>query len=334
MWPFVFAALFPFVFIWYYFVRVRPRNSQTPLPPNLIAALTTTGWICFFAYTTSYSVWIFVRNWLHPHPTLFEALLIGVPYGLVYPIGTLWMIARSLRTDRHSGAFMLLAPAPYAFVWYYFERVNPNAHVARRKNWFYALALACCNAYLYSLAGVFLSPWARVTALQFTVSVAYLTVGVGAVWMLQEVIRHERPVWPYVLVWVVPLAFVWYYFVRARYRRPETATRAMLPSSPAHLPGRSRPKFLSTLVTAGWIVFFAATTAFALWLFQSDWAATTASKLEVVAAMLYFSVHPFGALWMIVDVLRNDRKPGALIALAMVPYGFVWYCFDRASEES
>jgi hypothetical protein len=328
-WLYVFLALFPFVFIWYYFVRVRPRRAGTPLAPNLIRTLTTAGWICFFAYTTSYSGWIFFRSWLHPHPTLFEALLIDLPYGLVYPLGTLWMIARSLRTERHSGAYMLLAPVPYAFVWYYFECANPNADVAHKKNWFYALALFCCNIYLYSLAGAFSSHWTRGTALQFTVTVAYLTILVGAVWMFQDVICHERPVWPYVFLWVVPVGFVWYYFVRVRPRRSEADTYTAVPSPPDDAAGRSRSMLARTLVTLGWVGFFILTTCLAGRLFQSKFALTTAGNLELSAAMLFFSIHPFGALWMIVDALRNERHPGSFIALALVPYGFVWYCFER-----
>lgn len=46
-------------------------------------------------------------------------------------IGTIWMLYVSIRFEKHPFAFVLLAFVPYAFLWYYFERVRLRKHLTR-----------------------------------------------------------------------------------------------------------------------------------------------------------------------------------------------------------
>lgn len=50
------------------------------------------------------------------------ALLVFVAPG----VGTLWMLWSCIRYERRPLPFVLLAFVPYAFLWYYFERVEPS----------------------------------------------------------------------------------------------------------------------------------------------------------------------------------------------------------------
>jgi len=44
----------------------------------------------------------------------------------VPPFGAFWMLYMSLRYEKHPLKMVLLAFVPYAFLWYYFERVRPG----------------------------------------------------------------------------------------------------------------------------------------------------------------------------------------------------------------
>lgn len=48
-------------------------------------------------------------------------------------IGTIWMLYMAIRFERHSLPFALLAFVPYAFLWYYFQRVRPKKHLTREQ---------------------------------------------------------------------------------------------------------------------------------------------------------------------------------------------------------
>ena len=44
----------------------------------------------------------------------------------VSPIGTFWMLYIAIRYETHPLPMVLMAFVPYAFLWYYFERVRPG----------------------------------------------------------------------------------------------------------------------------------------------------------------------------------------------------------------
>jgi thiol:disulfide interchange protein len=46
--------------------------------------------------------------------------------------------------------------------------------------------------------------------------------------------------------------------------------------------------------------------------------------------VLVFAVAPVGAFWMMSQVMRYERRPFPLIAMAMfVPFTFLWYYLER-----
>ena len=42
-----------------------------------------------------------------------------------------------------------------------------------------------------------------------------------------------------------------------------------------------------------------------------------------------FVVPPIGGWWLIYIVIRHEKRVFPIILLAFVPYGFVWYYFER-----
>jgi len=42
-----------------------------------------------------------------------------------------------------------------------------------------------------------------------------------------------------------------------------------------------------------------------------------------------FMIPPVGGLWMVYVSIRYEANPWPMILLALVPYSFVWYYFDR-----
>ena len=48
--------------------------------------------------------------------------------------------------------------------------------------------------------------------------------------------------------------------------------------------------------------------------------------------IVVFTLQPFGALWMLYDCFRYERKPWPYAILAFVPYVFVWHYFERVRK--
>jgi hypothetical protein len=46
-------------------------------------------------------------------------------------VGAFWMLYVGIRNERHPWPIVLLAFVPYAFLWYYFERVRAGKHRTR-----------------------------------------------------------------------------------------------------------------------------------------------------------------------------------------------------------
>ena len=67
--------------------------------------------------------------------------------------------------------------------------------------------------------------------------------------------------------------------------------------------------------------------AAALWILST----TTVSKNSpfVLIVFIVFMVPPLGAMWMIFMSIRNEHNPWPMIVLALVPFSFVWYYFER-----
>ena len=75
-----------------------------------------------------------------------------------------------------------------------------------------------------------------------------------------------------------------------------------------------------------WALFLLLTTGTALSVSQGFWGPSPAI---IVAFGILYGLHPFGALWFLYQCVRYESKPFPLLLLALVPYSFVWYYFER-----
>ncbi len=49
----------------------------------------------------------------------------------------------------------------------------------------------------------------------------------------------------------------------------------------------------------------------------------------VFFVVVWFSIGPLGAYWMLYQVIRFERKVFPLVIFAFVPYAFIWYYLER-----
>ncbi len=85
-------------------------------------------WILLLVACTALAGWL-VFGHLILHDT-FALLLVGL-FFIIPPIGSLWMLYQSIRYERQSLPFVVLAFVPYAFLWYYFERYRKRTEADR-----------------------------------------------------------------------------------------------------------------------------------------------------------------------------------------------------------
>jgi len=69
-------------------------------------------------------------------------------------------------------------------------------------------------------------------------------------------------------------------------------------------------------------------TVFAVWVVFSSWVPKT--PLGLFGVMAFFIGAPIGNLWMLYHWVMREKPPVAYFLLVFVPYGFVWYYFNRA----
>ena len=81
-----------------------------------------------------------------------------------------------------------------------------------------------------------------------------------------------------------------------------------------------------------WILFLVACTALAFWLVVGPWFAR--NPLALFLVMLFFMVPPIGSLWMLYQSIRYEKNCLPFVILALVPYAFVWYYFERYRKRS
>lgn len=69
-----------------------------------------------------------VAFWLAVGPAVSNRLLLTlvVPVFVIPPFGAFWMMYSAARYEKHPLSMVLLAFVPYAFLWYYFDRVRPR----------------------------------------------------------------------------------------------------------------------------------------------------------------------------------------------------------------
>ncbi len=85
-------------------------------------------WIFFLAGCTFLAFWIVVGPWFPKNPLVVFLIFL---FFIVPNVGTVWMLYLSIRHENHPLPFVLGAFIPYAFLWYYFERVRRGKHKTR-----------------------------------------------------------------------------------------------------------------------------------------------------------------------------------------------------------
>ncbi len=81
-----------------------------------------------------------------------------------------------------------------------------------------------------------------------------------------------------------------------------------------------------------WVLFVVACTALAGWFVLGPWFVRSPAALFFV--LLFFMVPPLGSLWMLYQSIRYEKKCLPFVLLALVPYAFVWYLFERYRKRS
>ncbi|MCU1310604.1 MAG: hypothetical protein JWO20_1729 [Candidatus Angelobacter sp.] len=77
---------------------------------------------------TCFAFWAIVTHDGLTNP--FFIFLLVVTFG-VSPVGSFWMMYMAIRFEKHPFSMLLMAFVPYAFVWYYLERVRPGKLIRR-----------------------------------------------------------------------------------------------------------------------------------------------------------------------------------------------------------
>ena len=57
--------------------------------------------------------------------------------------------------------------------------------------------------------------------------------------------------------------------------------------------------------------------------------APASHPLVLFAFVALFVVPPVGAVWMMYVSIRHEKKPFPMVLLALVPFSFLWYYFER-----
>lgn len=133
--PFILLAFVPFTSLWYYFERIKPakygndsiasgiqRQNEVaahPLPSRHYVRTGLYGFISLCAL--SLALWAMSPSF--PQGS-FVTILVTVFGFVLPPIGAFWMIYTAIRHENTPFPLVLLACLPYAFLWYYFERVR------------------------------------------------------------------------------------------------------------------------------------------------------------------------------------------------------------------
>lgn len=76
-----------------------------------------------------------------------------------------------------------------------------------------------------------------------------------------------------------------------------------------------------------WIVFVTAASVICVWIVVGPWK----PQGTVVPAIIFllFATGVFGAYWMIYQSIRYESRRAKLTVLALFPFSFIWYYFDR-----
>lgn len=76
-----------------------------------------------------------------------------------------------------------------------------------------------------------------------------------------------------------------------------------------------------------WVVLTIGLTSFALWIVAGPWAPKNSLATFSIAA--FFGLSAVGGFWMLYMALRYEKHPLWFLLLALIPYTFLWYYFER-----
>jgi hypothetical protein len=92
--------------------------------------------------------------------------------------------------------------------------------------------------------------------------------------------------------------------------------------------GRQRDSFgRSDMRNALWILLLAGLGVFCGWVVIGPWVPRNQGVIFLLIAL--FAAPNFGAMWMMYTAIRNESRPLPFVALAFVPFSFLWYYAER-----
>ncbi len=83
-----------------------------------------------------------------------------------------------------------------------------------------------------------------------------------------------------------------------------------------------------------WILFFVFTNVFPVWAVFYSSLSMESPKPLLIFTICFFTIHPFGALWMIVDSIRHRRRITWMVLFAAIPYAFLWYYIEVVKKRT
>ncbi len=85
-------------------------------------------WVLLIGGLTLVAVWIVIAPWTPQNVLVITT--IAALFGLS-SLGGFWMLYMAIRYERYPVRFVALSLLPFAFIWYYFERVRAGKHKTR-----------------------------------------------------------------------------------------------------------------------------------------------------------------------------------------------------------
>jgi len=76
-----------------------------------------------------------------------------------------------------------------------------------------------------------------------------------------------------------------------------------------------------------WLVLIGALCVLWGWIVVGPW--TPHNPIAMMLVAVLFTVPNVGALWMMYVAIRYEPTPFLFVALAFIPFSFVWYYFER-----
>lgn len=81
-----------------------------------------------------------------------------------------------------------------------------------------------------------------------------------------------------------------------------------------------------------WILPAAVLLGLQIWLFVTPWGPVSLTSRPIIflSFLILFGLPGLGACWMLYMVIRYEKRALPLALVALFPYAFLWYRFERA----